>query len=343
MPAAATRPRRGFTLVELLVVIAIIVLLMALLLPAIQKVREAANKMRCGNNLKQMMIAFHNFHNDFKRFPNGGTDWFFGIDYGTGSSPQQPPNQLVGFHYQILPYIEQDNLWKQFSNDAWTNPGVTSRTIVQMYFCPSRRAPAINNWGRAMNDYAGLIPGANWPGAPNPPTPTNTDYGWNNRYDHGGVVARCNGWSNNQVNGTNEIDGPMADIKITFASVSDGTSNTVVISEKWQNPRVYLSGSGNDDQGWLCGWDPDVIRITAAAPRQDFIPSTGDEWGGNDTRSWGNDNWAQAAYCVGSAHASGVNAVFCDGSVRTIGYNIDSVIFWRLGGRNDGVSVSYDF
>jgi prepilin-type N-terminal cleavage/methylation domain-containing protein len=342
------RDRRGFTLVELLVVIAIIVLLMALLLPAIQKVREAANRLRCGNNLKQMGIAFHHFHNDFNRFPNGGTDWYFGVDYGLGqdgilfqkgSIPSQPPYQTVGWPFQILPYIEQDDLWRLFSDDSWQRRGPISRTVLPIYICPSRRAPTRVNSGRGGMDYASIIPGANWPGAPNPPRYPNNDYGWGQRYDHGAIVARCEQWTNQSIGGANEIDGPDADVKVTFASITDGSSNTICISEKFQQPIWYLSGNGNDDQGWCCGWDPDMVRLAAAPPKQDFnFPSNG----ASDPRSWGGDNWVQVALCVGSAHPAGVEVLFGDGSVRTCPYDINPIVFWRLGGRNDGFSPNMD-
>jgi prepilin-type processing-associated H-X9-DG protein len=307
--------------------------------------------MRCANNLKQIGIACHDFHSDFNRFPNGGNDWWFGVDYGNGQDgvdfsrpglPGQPPNQTVGWHYQILPYMEQDDLWRTFSNDAWTNPGVISRTVLPMYICPSRRAPQLNDWGRGPTDYAAIVPGANYPGAPNPPRYPNNDYWWGNKYDHGGIVARCQAWSNSY---PNEVDGLLADIKVKFASITDGSSNTIMVSEKWQFPPKYIHGSGNDDQGWCCGWDPDVIRAACMPPKQDFVfyANYGDEWGGNDPRSWGQDNWAQAWGGVGSPHPGGVNALFGDGSVRNIPYDINPVIFWRLGGRNDGEAVPTDF
>jgi prepilin-type processing-associated H-X9-DG protein len=344
----------AFTLVELLVVIAIIVLLMALLLPAIQKVREAANRMRCANNLKQMGIAFHHFHNDFDRFPNGGTSYYFGIDYGHGQDgltfgipgqPSMPPFQTVGWPFQILPYIEQDDLWRTFSNDAWHNAGPVSRTLIPIYFCPSRRPPTRMSGGRSGMDYAAAVPGANWPGAPNPPQyQSGTDLYWGNKYDHGGIVSRCDQWSDLPVAGQHDIDGLGGDIKITFASITDGSSNTIMISEKWIAPTLYLNGSGQDDEGWCCGWDEDIIRICAAPPRQDFAFAVGNEWnnGGTDPRSWGQDNWAQVAVCFGSNHPGGINALFGDGSVRNIGYDINPVTFWRLGGRNDGFSPSVD-
>jgi prepilin-type N-terminal cleavage/methylation domain-containing protein/prepilin-type processing-associated H-X9-DG protein len=340
--------QRGFTLVELLVVIAIIVLLMALLLPAIQKVREAANKMRCASNLKQIGIATHDFHGDFNKFPNMGTNWYFGIDYGNGQyglsfgipgTPGQPPNQTVGLFYQILPYIEQDELWKTtLSNDSYNNAGPVSSVVLPMYVCPSRKAPQKNGSNRGPVDYASIIPGNQGPAYP---TPENTDYGNGWGYDHGGIISRCSTWDNNA---PNERDGPGNDIKITFASISDGSSNTIMISEKWQYPKRYVSGSGNEDQGWLCGWDADVVRMTVFPPHQDFNYTIGDEWSNpGDVRSWNNDNWAQAQFGVGSAHPGGVNALFGDGSVRTVPYGIDAQIFWRLGGRADGVPVPQDF
>jgi prepilin-type processing-associated H-X9-DG protein len=153
--------------------------------------------------------------------------------------------------------------------------------------------------------------------------------------------VRCSKWSDNY---PQELDGTVADLKITFASISDGSSNTIMVSEKWQYPKRYLSGSGNDDQGWCCGWDPDMVRMTTFPPRQDFDFRVGDEWTNpGDVRSWGNDNWAQAEYGVGSAHPGGVNALFGDGSVRNVPYSIDAAIFWRLGGRADGVPVPSDF
>jgi prepilin-type N-terminal cleavage/methylation domain-containing protein/prepilin-type processing-associated H-X9-DG protein len=140
--------RKGFTLIELLVVIAIIALLMALLLPAIQKVREAANKMLCGSNLRQIMIASHNYHNDYNKLPPG----YLGPIplQGAGISNTNGPH--IGLLAVLLPYLEADNVFKQFASGiemslvrngpAWwtvsTPPMLAiAQAQIKMFYCPS--------------------------------------------------------------------------------------------------------------------------------------------------------------------------------------------------------------
>src|SRR5262245_32215286 len=100
--------RRAFTLIELLLVIAIIAVLIGLLLPAVQKVREAANRMQCSNHLKQIGLAFHLFQDTYRAFPTAGD----GVDPPRVAGPAVGPDQTWGWAYQLLPYLEQENLWR---------------------------------------------------------------------------------------------------------------------------------------------------------------------------------------------------------------------------------------
>ena len=254
------RLRLAFTLIELLVVIAIIAVLIGLLLPAVQKVREAAMRTRCSNHLKQMGLALHNYQNTVGIYPTGGT-----VPWATivrvGGTPALGEKQEAGWAFQILSFIEQDSVFRQ--------PLDTSifKAIIPIYNCPSRRGPTIvrynSNLDHAMMDYAAAVPGhavqsadaAMWQGDTWTP-PANAIY-----Y---GVIVRAKTKS-----GT-----------VTPQRIEDGLSNTLVIGEKRLVSSAYANGDWMDDRGWSDGWDPDVMRVSVVVPKPDALTGvTGFEFG----------------------------------------------------------------
>jgi len=279
--------RPGFTLIELLVAIAIIAILIGLLLPAVQKVREAAARIQCSNNLKQIALAFHNHHDTLQFFPSGGWTAVAPPTYSNGS-PAVGAQQAAGWGLQILPYIEGDNTWK-------AAPVVAIGTTNKVFFCPSRRPPQTVTY---PDNYQPRLTGGMI-------THALCDYAASNK-DGDGVVQQI--------------------YPTRIADITDGTSNTLLVSEKRLNLAFLGQRVSDDNQGYTAGWNYDTVRKTSRSPRPDYRAPFGD-----------------GAGLFGSSHPNGVNAVLADGSVRVISFTIGRRTFRLLGNKSDGQPLPSDW
>ena len=357
--------RKAFTLVELLVVIAIIGVLVALLLPAVQAAREAARRTQCSNNLKQIGIATHNHHDTFKILPSAGFEWIHLPTFRNGV-PAIAPDQDAGWAFQILPYIEQSGVHVGGTGTTDRDKAVFATGVaLSTYNCPSRRSipdagfhdkganTQIINWAatppvrvsitaptrilRGAIDYAGSCQDTmTWDlvqGTTQSRIPIVSGTGNFNHMGHGPLV-HTNGLATSGQPGRSVIG---------LEGILDGTSNTILVTEKRLRPNEYriLANSGgtntgwNHDTGYMTGWDGDTLISAFDNNNQNLpwppIPDTAKAANGAIV-----DNVCCTGSRAGSAHPGGINAVMCDGSVRLVAYNINFNTYAFMLYRMDG-------
>ncbi len=344
--------RSAFTLIELLVVIAIIAILIGLLLPAVQKVREAAARMKCENNLKQIGLACHNYHDVNKALPYGK-----GMDY-RGKVPGVPVYPRWSVHALLLPYAEQDNLYKSIDFNfppetpgmggvvnfmpAWQNPGrqnaAPCRTAVSIFICPSDPAPQPGDWPGQCN-YLGNM----------------------------GTTYMCDVSDQvpSQLDPSATADGVFYYLsKVRLTDITDGTSNTAMFSEK-------LRGQGlHNPRTDMYIMPPASSKAQAAAQCQSLDPNTATPLTEKQGYSWVMGEMCCTTYnhmavpntttCAStgfpggmqnmamvvppsSQHTNGVNVLLCDGSVRFLANGISLTTWLAVGSRNGGEVVGSDF
>lgn len=340
------RARLAFTLVELLVVIAIIGVLVSLLLPAIQAARESARRSQCLNNMKQLGLACQLFESSSRYFPTAG---------GAVQQFLNPAEQVkakygyenAGWMYQILPYIEQQALHDLRRGDGTpANSGFRATDMIEKtvssYTCPSRVGRfAVNSVDLyALGDYAGVmashndtnwLPGFEWQETRDP-TPNEQEVVWTGILVKGGHVNVTKGpqiwkWGN-----------------INTKSIEDGTSNTILISEKAVSEKFWSLPSFAywEVYGYYTGADWPHMRQFGALTDRKLPQFEVRVLGDSDPRASGSPATGAPEQGFGSAHPGIICSVFGDGSARTISNDADLVLLDKLGKRSDGSTITLD-
>jgi prepilin-type N-terminal cleavage/methylation domain-containing protein len=343
------RNRYGFTLIELLVVIAIIAILIGLLLPAVQKVREAAARTQCSNNVKQLVVACHNYQDAVGQLPPSVLHGTFSWAIDDWNSPFGPNWAVL-----ILPYIEQGGLYAQvqtsvqnyqqnINDQNWRN---IRGTKLKTFICPSDAGTDIpnnaapgGNWARG-NYGANAGPGMHWNGGTVGVADNYSGGRWTDHNPNGFASeyypSWTAGWSGGGamvVNGGTKIH-----------TLSDGSANTILIDE------LRIGWNSNDIRGtWALGQSG--ASISAGNGRID-TPTPNLSYSGWDDVQGCQDNPSIGMGCCGcnswqvtakSKHTNGVMTGFADGSVRFVPNTVSQQSWFKLHSRNDGQAIANDY
>ncbi len=313
------RRRSGFTLIELLVVISIIAVLIGLLLPAVQKVRDAAARIQCANNLHQLVVATYNYESLYQQFPPGINiptisqynapgvlTGFAAAKFG----PAPSANQFYSWVEALFPHLEQDNLYQtlNLAQNQYANLAVNSTTApgaqpVKTLLCPSDYMPVTGVVQGYKNYYFGMI-------------------------SYGGVAGTVSTyWTNSTMDGVFYVNS-----QTRVASVTDGTSNTLFFAERYHfDPNWnFAAGAGSLDLATYGGWvwtnvnAMEDLTLGTEVPINWKIPAGQAGFGVTDPR----------LNAIGSGHTGGANVCFGDGSTRFLINGVSLTVLQAIGTRN---------
>ena len=314
--------RKAFTLIELLVVIAIIAVLIALLLPAVQQAREAARRSQCKNNLKQLGLALHNYHDNNKILPNNSlnaNDW----------TNLQKGTQLT----QLLPYVDAQGLYKKIDFKVFNTESINIdgkpvyAFVIQSFICPTDTIDPSAGGGRALTNYAPSMGAQQMDPHPNStgctPYPPNTGFYGGGYF--GGTAGHGNTMSGDNTSGLWS--------RMTWSArlrdITDGTANTIAMGEV--RPRC----SDHINNGW---YHNNAIWVSTTPPLN-FKTCINDEdigLAGNVCNQWYNWN---VSHGFKSRHKGGAHFVLADGAVRFLSDQISYDTYQKLGARKDGQTM----
>ena len=350
----------GFTLVELLVVIAIIGILIGMLLPAVQQVREAARRSQCQNNLRQCGLGALNHESAFEHFPTAG-----------GSSdayhdPAQAKEALFGFEnagwmYQILPFLEQNTTHDQRATTGFIDPPAGALAVAEVqvpsFSCPSRapRVATFNLLTLSLSDYAGVLGPFADENGPVPGHNTYTPQG--NEEDPRNFEATFKGIIVKGGHATSSLGSGVASpiVKhetVGFGAIVDGSSNTILFMEKSVNAQNYSYARVGQFDDW---WDTGYSHSADYGTMRMFSFVSSSAWFSDEALTLIPDNQQRSESFMnlwtdgrshevgfGSAHPGTTNAVFGDGSVHSIPNSTEVATLVALGQRNDGLIIDQD-